>query len=320
MKSKTILASLAVVGGLAAATGFVASRLRSKTVERRSPSKGSFIDVDGAHLHVLQQGSGPDVLLIHGAAMMAAEMMLALGDAFPGQRITAIDRPGHGHSGKRRRPSINDQAALFHSAAGALGLTSPVVVGHSLGGAVALSYGEQFHADVTGIVAIAPLAFPGWGPAHLGRAVRGAPLLGPALSNTVQALTDPMMMRAAMKLIFSPQTPTAVFRREIDVDLLARPSAMVADGGDFLRASIDLERLSRRYGRYPAPLHVVVGEKDHVLNPGRQGRRLANHVPGARLTLLPGLGHMAHHFAPEAVAAAVEDLRARSTSGSSIAA
>jgi pimeloyl-ACP methyl ester carboxylesterase len=295
--------------GVAAAAGFLVSRATGKVVAKRSPARGRFIQVDGAWLHVLQQGSGPDVLLIHGAAMLADEMMLALGHAFPGQRVTAVDRPGHGHSSRRRRPSIADQARLLHQAAAELGLERPVIVGHSLGGAVALSYGEQFPDDVSGVVAVAPLAYPGWGPAHLGRALRGAPVLGPVLSNTVQALVDPLMMRAVMRLIFSPQKPTPAFKQTVDVGLLARPHAMVADGGDFVRASLDLEPLSRRYGTFPAPLHVIVGEQDRILKPARQGKRLAQAVPGAGLTVLPGSGHMLHHFAPQAVTAAVAAVR-----------
>lgn len=301
-------AALAGTGVLAAA-GLIASRLMTKTVQKRSPPSGRLIEVNGTRLHVLQQGSGPDVLLIHGAAMIADEMMLALGDALPGYRITAIDRPGHGHSDKRRRPSIHDQAELFHAAARQLGLKSPVLVGHSLGGAVALAYGDRFPDDVSGVVAVAPLAYPGWGPAHLGRALRGAPLLGPALSNTTLALSDPAMLRAVLPMIFNPQKPPPAFRKVIDIDLLSRPYAMVADGADFTRASLDLQTLSGRYDVYPAPLRVVVGEKDRILKPSRQGERLARVVPGAKLTIVPGKGHMVHHFAPEAIRVAIADIK-----------
>jgi hypothetical protein len=114
-KSKIMAALIGT--GLLATAGLVASRARSRSVERRSPAAGRFITVDGVRLHVLQRGAGPDVLLIHGAAMMADEMMLALSGALAGCRVTAIDRPGHGHSDQRRRPSVIDQATLFHAAA-----------------------------------------------------------------------------------------------------------------------------------------------------------------------------------------------------------
>ena len=314
MNSKTKIvtaAALAGTGALAAA-GLISSRVLNAKTRKRSPAPGRFVEVDGARLHVIQQGSGPDVLLIHGAAMLAAEMMVALGETLSGYRVTAIDRPGHGHSGRRRRPSVNDQARLFHAAAEQLGLRSPVVVGHSLGGAVALAYGKEFPQDVSGVVAVAPLAYPGWGPAHLAAAIRGAPVLGPVLSNTTLALSDPFMMRAVLRPVFAPQKLTAAFKAEIDVDQLSRPWALVADSADFTRGSRDLQRLSRTYADYPVALHVVVGDADRVLKPARQAERLARAVPGAGLTIRPGLGHMVHHFAPEAVAAAVADVRERS--------
>jgi pimeloyl-ACP methyl ester carboxylesterase len=316
MQTKTITAAALAATGALAVAGLLKSKLQTRAVKRRSPAPGRFVEANGVRLHVVQQGAGPDVLLIHGAAMAAPEMLLALGDALPGYRLTAIDRPGHGWSDKRSRPSIHEQAELFHAGARELGLRSPVVVGHSLGGAVALAYGERYADDTSGVVAIAPLAYPGWGPAHLGRAIRGAPVLGPLLSNTNLALSDPAMLRAVLPLIFSPQKVPPALGRTLDIDILTRPSAMVADGADFTRASLDLSKLSRGYATYPVPVHVVVGSKDRILKPARQGERLAAAIPVARLSVEEGLGHMVHHFAPDAVRRAIADVRARSLEAS----
>ena len=57
------------------------------------------------------------------------------------------------------------------------------------------------------------------------------------------------------------------------------------------------------------PVEAIHGEADRTAVP-RQARELAEAVPGARLTLLPGVGHMAHHAAPEAVLAAVARIEA----------
>jgi pimeloyl-ACP methyl ester carboxylesterase len=158
---------------------------------------------------------------------------------------------------------------------------------------------------------VAPLAYPAWGLAHMGRAVRGAPFVGPALSNTNLALADPVGLRAVLPLIFAPQKPTAAFRKTIDLDVLTRPWAMVADGADYTKGSMELQGMQHRYADFPAELHVVLGTKDRILKPSRQGEKLAAAVPGARLTAVEGKGHMVHHFAPEAVAAAVREVRER---------
>ena len=315
------IAAAGIAGTVVSLAGLAVSRVRTRSVEKRNPPKGRTLEVNGRELHVLQRGSGPDVVLVHGAAMTADEMMVALGDVLSGQyRVTSIDRPGHGHSSKRRRPSLFDQAEDVLAAVKALGLKRPVVVGHSLGGAVALACGSLSPSAVSGVVAVAPLAYPGWGPGHLSLGVRAIPGLGIALSSTGLALTDPLMMRAALRPIFSPQKPTAAFRDAVDVGMLSRPSAMTADGADFIGASVALQRLSRDYAAYPTPLHVVVGGKDRILKPRRQAERLAAAVPGAELTRVEGMGHMVHHFAPEAVVAAIADVRSRSTAAVSPAA
>lgn len=319
MNKKIAVAALA--GSALSLAGFAVSRLRTRAVEKRNPPQGRTVELDGRKLHVLQRGSGPDVVLIHGAAMMAEEMMAALGDELAGRyRVTAVDRPGHGWSGRRRRPSLFDQAEDVMAIVEALGLERPVLVGHSLGGAVALACGALAASKVAGVVAIAPLAYTVWGPGHLGLGVRAIPGFGITLSSTGLALTDPPMMRGALRLIFSPQKPTEAFRAAVDVGMLSRPSAMTADGADFIGASLALKRLSRGYAGYPAPLHVIVGGRDRILKARRQGERLAAAVPGARLTRLERLGHMVHHFAPEAVAAAVADVRLRGLAGKAPAA
>lgn len=304
--------TLLALGALALGS-YAFARARTRAALARNPWEGHMITVAGARLHTLQRGSGPDVVLIHGAAMMAREMMAnASADALARRyRLTAFDRPGHGWSSERRQPSIFDQAEIIRDAVHALKLTRPVVVGHSLGGAVALAYGALFPEETAGVVALAPMAYPGWGPAHLGRAVRATPGLGPFLSNTVLALTDPPMMRAAVRLIFSPQTPTPQFEAEVPREMLSRPSAMAADAADFIAASRDLEHLSRDYGGYPLPVEIVVGSEDRVLDHARQGERLARDLPDARLARLEGLGHMVHHFAPDAVTAAVDAIGGR---------
>jgi len=307
--NKLLLATAA--GSALSLAGFVTARVRTRVIEARNPPKGRTLTIEGRTLHVLQRGAGPDVVLIHGAAMMADEMMAALGDELADYRVTAIDRPSHGHSGRRRRPSLIDQAEDVMAAVQALGLHRPVLVGQSLGGAVALACGALFPSRIAGVVAVAPLAYPGWGLGHLSLGLRAIPGVGVALSNTSLALLDPLMLRAALRPIFGPQKPSQRFRDAVDVGMLSRPSALVADGADFIGASRGLQRLSRDYAAYPAPLHVLVGGKDRILKPRRQGERLARAVPGARLTRLEGLGHMLHHFAPEAVRLAVEDVRAR---------
>jgi pimeloyl-ACP methyl ester carboxylesterase len=241
------------------------------------------------------------------------EMCAALMDTLaPRFRVTAFDRPGHGWSDPdpaHATPSA--QAQKVHGAVESLGLERPVIVGHSLGGTVALAYGAQFPEEASGVVALSPLAYPVWGLGHLPAALRAIPGVGPALAHTLFALADPWRVRVLIDLIFSPQKPTARFREAFPTGLAGRPASVRADSVDVMRTTAALHQLAQSYPDYPLPVRVMVGERDRILKPRRQGERLARELRDAELTVLPGLRHMFHHFAATTVATAVDDVRAR---------
>jgi pimeloyl-ACP methyl ester carboxylesterase len=279
------------------------------------PPIGQFIGQPGARLHYVQRGQGSDIVYIHGAAVNLREVLAGPIDVLAANhRVTAFDRPGHGHSdADLRHASPADQAAKIRAVVVQLGLVTPTIVGHSLGGAVALAYGAAFPSEISGVVLIAPLSNPVWGPGQVGLGIRVVPGAGWLLSRSLLALWDPLMMRAAPWHMFAPQKPTPRYLAEFPLALPSLPLAMQADGADFIQATTALQRMRPDFDRYPAPVHIVVGDKDLVLKPSRHGERLAGQLSDARLTVLKGLGHMAHHFAPEAVLGAIEDVVSRVT-------
>lgn len=302
--------SLAAGLALASLLGLAVGKARARNAERRNPARGEMVGEKGSRLHYVQQGSGPDLVLIHGAAV-TFEDMRPLIDALAGEyRVTAFDRPGHGYSDAApHHASPVLQAERLRSAVQMLGLKQPVVLGHSLGGTVALAYGSAFPREIQGVVALAPLSYPGWGPGHLGPMLHALPLIGPLLSHTLFALTDPLLMRLAPRLMFAPQSPTQAFKAGVPMALVSRPVSMRADGAEMIEASKELMSHRRRYEAFGAPVQILVGERDKVLKPARQALRLSRDLPEAGLTVLPGVGHMLHHFEADAVRRAVAKVR-----------
>ncbi|MDB5448338.1 MAG: alpha/beta hydrolase, partial [Phenylobacterium sp.] len=300
MKKHPAAAYLTAGFTLAALAGAVIGVVRSRMVWTSNRPNGAFVGRPRGRLHYVQRGSGPDVVLIHGAATNLQEMLAGPVDTLSARyRVTVFDRPGHGHSqGDLRRASAVDQAEAIRAAVNELGLVRPVIVGHSLGGAVALAYGAAYPDEISGVLALAPLAYPGWGPGHIGPAAHVVPGAGFLFSRSLFALWDPALMNRALRAIFLPQKPTERFEREFPKAMSGLPSAMRADGADFVQTSVALHQLSQSYGAYPARVAIIVGAKDKILSPKRQAERLAKEIPGASLTVLPGLGHMFHHFAP----------------------
>ena len=64
--------------------------------------------------------------------------------------------------------------------------------------------------------------------------------------------------------------------------------------------------LSEGYHRIHVPTAIVAGEADHIVDTERQSVRLAQEIPGSKLTLLPDMGHMLHHFEAERLAAIID--------------
>jgi alpha-beta hydrolase superfamily lysophospholipase len=89
-----LFAALGLGGGLVL---FTVHTVRQ--VERALPPAGRFVDVPGARLHLVERGSGPAVLLVHGLAGQLKHFTYGIVDQLAAQyRVVAVDRPGSGYS------------------------------------------------------------------------------------------------------------------------------------------------------------------------------------------------------------------------------
>ncbi len=105
--------------------------------------------------------------------------------------------------------------------------------------------------------------------------------------------------------MFSPQRMPERYRERFPFALAGRPEAMVATGEDAVQSIPELAADLWRARSLPLPVHILAGAADLVLDPVKHAIGLDALLPDSELTLLPGLGHMLHHFVPDAVADAV---------------
>ncbi|HYD29952.1 MAG TPA: alpha/beta hydrolase [Azospirillaceae bacterium] len=312
-------------GRLALAAGMLAALAadnvrRSASARAAYPPRGRFVDVEGGRIHAIDDGEGPPVVLIHGAGVDHSDMaMTLLGPLKRRYRVLAVDRPGIGHSTRPRGWAAPDvQARMLHEAVTALGIRFPIVVGHSFGAAVAMTWALQFPEDTAGVVFLSGYVYPTTRPDFLPFMAPAAPLIGPVLAHTVLPPVDRLMLPFLMKRVFAPQPVPDGFRHYYPADFILQPSQLIANGEDIASLIPAANRLSPHWHEVAVPVCILAGTEDRLVAPEHHAVRLSNDIPDATFQLYPGIGHMLHHFRTGDVIDAVDeiaeraDLRARS--------
>jgi pimeloyl-ACP methyl ester carboxylesterase len=217
-----------------------------------------------------------------------------------------MDRPGSGFSG--RPPAgenrLETQAAALRAAAVRLGLERPLLLGHSLGAAVALAWALDAPDDVAAVVTLGAYVLPLRGMPGLAVELLQRPALLRGLGALLRSRLARPLVRRAVAPAFSPGTAPDAYL-EVAPQVALQPAALLNDGADREVAEASLAALGPRYPGLRVPLVVVVGGRDRVV-PQAVSERLHELAPHSELVRVPGAGHVPQFSHPEAVVAAVD--------------
>lgn len=315
---------IAAVAGLAAVAAglFAFTVFASRTIEARYPPVGERIESTpgGAAVHVVERPPrAPErgaVLLVHGASGNFADMDLALGERLSelGFRVFAVDRPGHGWSDRlpsAAAASPSAQAAALRGALNARGVDEAIVVAHSLGGVLGLAMALDAPQFVRGLVLLAPVSHPWPGGVAWYYRLAASRTLGPAFRRLVVLPAGLASTRSGVRGVFAPNPTPADYVAATRLALVFRPRHFRANAEDVVAAEAHVAALSPRYPTIDVPTAVVTGDQDGVVYANIHSAGCARDIPGATLTVLPGVGHSPHHSAPDSVVAAILDVEAR---------
>ncbi|TKT79058.1 alpha/beta fold hydrolase [Aquamicrobium sp. LC103] len=272
------------------------TRRIAREAERQVPALGKFITIDGREVHYVERGEGPPILLIHGLGGTLHHLRRPLMEEFgDGYRLIAMDRPGSGYStrGAGWEGRLSEQAHFVHRFIEELGLERPLLVGHSLGGAVALAAALDRPGAVSGLALISPLTHfeEEVKPEFEALAIR-SPLRRRLIAHTLAVPMSVKNSRKTIDFVFGPQQPPADYAVEGGALAGLRPGHFYATSTDLVALEHELPRLEKRYGELKVPVGILFGDSDRVLDHRRHGLAMKGKVADLDLEIVEGVGHM----------------------------
>ena len=287
--------------------------------ERLVPACGKFVEIDGNRIHYVEEGEGRPIVFLHGLGAQLHHFRHTLfGRLGAGYRLIALDRPGSGYSVRASGATgrLPEQADVVRRFIEELRLERPLIVGHSLGGAVALALATEHPSALSGIALLSPLT-------HLEARIRqrfDLLYVPSALLRRILAYTAaiPLSLRYAqptLRFIFAPQGVPTDYMVAGGGWLGLRPSHYFATSTDVVAVEQDLGRIEQRYGEIAMPAGILFGSADLVIGEAVHGEPMLDRIQGLDFERVEGLGHMPQFVEPERVAAFIQRIAARAFAG-----
>ena len=259
------------------------------------------IHLHGHRLSYRTGGRGPLLVLVHGITRSSANwepVLTLLGRHFT---IIAPDLLGHGDSAKPRWDySLGANASLLRDLVLALGHDRATIVGHSLGGGIAMQFAYQFPHRVERLVLVAS----GGLGRHVTPLLRAATLPGSELVLPLLA-SRPLLsaggavgrwlagigLRGGSDIAEMAAGFATLRDREARRAFVHTARSVMDLGGQRVNA------IDRLYLAEAVPTLLVWGDRDPII-PARHGIRAHELMPGSRLQIFAGAGHFPHHDDP----------------------
>ena len=284
--------------------------------ELYSPLPVRHVTIDGVDVaYVDSGGDKPPLVLVHGLSSYLGFWEYQLPVFAERYRVIALDLPGYGASGRPDAPMTPPwYAEVVADWMTAVGVERAAVVGHSMGGQIAMTLALEHPERVEALVLAAPAGIEAFTP--------GAAQFMKAYWTETRALeSSEVEVRAAFT--------TAVFNKvDEGVERLIEERVRLAKHEAFRGTSVAVSRsiagmvdhpVRERLGELRAPTLLVYGTEDRMIpNPvftGGRTRDIAEQghraIPGSELVLIAGAGHTVHHDEPAIFNANVLDFLKR---------
>ena len=303
---------LVVVAVLAALA--IATQVRARAIEAKTPNIGELTDIGGYSLNALHIPAGPEadlppIVFIHGASGNLRDQAGAFLEPLRGRaELLFVDRPGHGYSerGGLENDTPDGQANAIARLMEKKGIERAIIVGHSFGGAITASFGVLHPDKVEGLVFLAAATHPWPGGVDWYYHLASAPVIGPIFCHTLALHAGMMRIAAATDHVFAPNPRPATYVEDTGPALVLRPSAFRSNATDVAGLHAYVTGFAPRYREITKPTVVITGDSDEIVLEEIHSKGLARDIQGSELVWIAGLGHKPDYIVTEIAIAGIE--------------
>jgi pimeloyl-ACP methyl ester carboxylesterase len=263
--------------------------------------KLKIMTLHGDRVAYRDEGVGEVLLLIHGMGGSSKTWSAVIPMLAMKYRVIAPDLLGHGQSDKPRGDySVGAFAVLLRDLLDALDIPQVTIIGHSLGGGIAMQFAHQHRQYCKRIVLISSGGFGG----DVGRALRLLSLPGSELVLPVIASRPAVLAGNALRALMGSsnrfQASPSLSNRDNRQAFLRTLRSVVDFRGQAVSA------LNRLCSNAVLPALIISGDQDRVI-PVEHARAAHRTMPNSRLNIIPGVHHHPPTERPETVARLIDD-------------
>jgi len=251
---------------------------------------GKHVIVSGQRIHYIEKGSksAPALILLHGLMDSTNAWKEVFDDLSKKFHVLAPDLPGHGYSEKRSdfSMSLPDQAAMVAGFMTALKIKSCRLIGHSMGGGIAILVASRYPKRIEKLVLVCPTCYPFRTP--LKGKLGMLPHIGPLVVNYIYSrklLTD-----YVRNDVYSD--PANATQEEIDIMYAHFDSPEGRSAAQRAMVAIDNPAwMAEDIKKIKASSLIVWGDRDNLV-PVSLSYRLEADIPDSKLHIIDRCGHM----------------------------
>jgi pimeloyl-ACP methyl ester carboxylesterase len=285
------------------------SHLYKKNISIPATLEGQHVDIDGIKLRVLQAGTGPDVLFLHGSIGSLEDFDSVMPELTKDFRVTTFDRIGHGYSDTPTvTANIASNASYTSKLIQQLDLRDVIVVAHSYGGSIALKLAIEQTPQIKGYVLMAPAAYSLASTRPIEH-VLATPAIGKGLLFLLRPVIATPMLRDGLLTSLSPNE--SLFNKsfiDFRINMWNNTGILHTRVQQTSTVTEELDLMSKAYANIKQPVYVLLGKQEPYADIDEGSKRLVKVVPNSKLVLLNNTGHYLQYVQPQAVIDAIRQI------------